>query len=560
MRSAWRSPSWMLGLALGAGLFSLAPGGQAEVEAVVPAATKAVATEHALSTQAAIDCLKRGGNAADAAVAAALAAGVVAPTSSGLGGGGFAMVLKAGAAAPELVDFRETAPAGVDRDALARRPLPPEQRGKLVGVPGEPQGLFDLVRRFGRRPFADAVLSAQRFAERGFPVSDYLSKALVGRAAASGELEKEPSLSKLFFPGGKPAIAGRIVRNPKLASTLKRLAAEGPQAIYDGAIAAEISATVASAGGVLTSNDLKGYRVLDRRPIRANWADHVVYTMPPPSAGGILLAQVLGLFEPAELEKLGWGSGPFIHLLAEAFRASFADRFRYIADPAFVPVDTDRLFARARLSQIRKQLSIDRTHAVQRFVVEEHGTHHLVVEDGDGMVVSLTTTVNSSFGAKLVTANSGIVLNDQLNDFNKPSDYANYGLPHGPNLPRPGARPTSSMTPTIVLRGGRPVLAVGGSGGMTISTNVTQLLLGRLLFERTPAELVNEPRFYLGPRGALWVDPTMPPAVVNDLLRRGEPVETSKFLTHGVQMIAGEPAALQAAADPRKQGAAQTLP
>jgi gamma-glutamyltranspeptidase/glutathione hydrolase len=178
------------------------------------------------------------------------------------------------------------------------------------------------------------------------------------------------------------------------------------------------------------------------------------------------------------------------------------------------------------------------------------------------MVVSMTTTVNRSFGAKLVTPNSGLVLNDELDDFNKPSDFKRLGLLDGPNLPRPGARPTSSMTPTIVLRGGKPVLAIGGSGGMLISTNVTQLLLGRLVFERTPRELVNDPRFYIGMRDAttLLLDPGSAPALTADLTRRGEVVQPMPYLTSGVQLVAGELGALEAAADPRKQGSAQALP
>lgn len=558
MLRARPSPPLWFAFALGIGLFVLSPGGRAEVEA--PAASKAVSSEHPIVTQAAIDVLKAGGNAADAAVVAALVAGVVAPTSSGLGGGGFALVLKPRAAAPEVLDFRETAPSAVDTEALSRGSLPPEQRAKAVGVPGEPLGLFEIAKRFGQKPWASLAAAAERHAARGFPVSAYLSKALQGRPGTTGVLAKEPSLFALFFPGGKPAIAGRIVRNPKLAKTLRRLGAEGPAAIYDGAIAAEISRTVASAGGALSADDLKRYRVVDRRPLRARFGDYDVYTMPAPSAGGLLLAQTLGMFSATELERLGWGSGALMHLLAECFRASFADRLRYVGDPAFVPVDTDLLLAPERLGRIRRMLSIDRTHTLRRFVVEEHGTHHLVVQDGEGMVVSLTTTVNSSFGAKLVTPESGIVLNDQLNDFNEFSDFTRVGLTMGPNLPRAGARPVSSMTPTIVLRNGRPVLALGGSGGMTISTNVTQLLLGRLIFERTPNELVNDPRFYVAMRGALWVDPTVPPAVVADLARRGELVETTPFLTSGVQIVAGEHGALEAAADPRKQGAAQTLP
>ena len=554
MPSVLRSPALWLGIWLGVGLFAFAPGGRADAEA--SGKNEAASTEHPLATQAAMDTLKRGGNAADAAAAAALVAGVVGPKSSGIGGGGFAMVLRARAAEPEILDFRETAPAAVDSAALAKRPLPWESRGKLTGVPGEPQGLFDVVRRYGKRPWAELVGTAERIASRGYPVSAFLAEALAEKSAA--ELKKEPSIAALFFPGGRPAIAGRLVRNPKLAATLKRLGAEGPGAIYDGAIAQEIVSTAASAGGNLSLDDLKRYKVIDRKPIRVRFGDYTVFTMPPPSAGGLLLAQTLGMFAPRELEQLGWGTGAFSHILAESFRASFADRFRYVGDPDFVPVDTAKLLDPARLAKIKKQLSMDRTHRVQRFTSEEHGTHHMVFVDSEGMVVSLTTTVNRSFGAKLVTPNSGIFLNDELDDFDKPSEYARLGIANGANLPRPFARPTSSMTPTVVLRDGRPVLALGGSGGMTIATNVAQLLIGRLVFELTPEELVKQPRFLVSTRDAtLFLEQSAAPTLSADLVRRGEIIESTNFAT-GVQIVTGAPGSLEAAADPRKQGSAQT--
>jgi len=552
MPSVLRAPALWLGIWLGVGLFAFAPGGRADVEA--SGKTEAASTEHPLATKAAMDTLKRGGNAADAAVAAALVAGVVGPKSSGIGGGGFAMVLRASAAEPEILDFRETAPAAVDSDALANRPLPWEARGKLVGVPGEPQGLFDVVRRYGKRPWAELVGMAERAASRGYPLSAFIAESLAEKSAA--DLKKEPSIAALFFPGGRPAIAGRLIRNPKLAATLKRLGAEGPGVIYDGPIAQEIVSTAASAGGTLSLDDLKRYKVLDRRPIRARFGEYTVFTMPPPSAGGILLAQTLGMFTPSELEHYGWGTGAFTHILAEAFRASFADRFRYVGDPDLVPVDTAKLLDPARLARTKKKLSMDRTHRVQRFASEEHGTHHMVVVDSAGMVVSLTTTVNRSFGAKLVTPNSGIFLNDELDDFDKPSEYARLGIVNGANLPRPGARPTSSMTPTVVLRDGRPVLALGGSGGMTISTNVTQLLLGHLVFEKSPEELLKQPRFFVTTRHpTLYLEKAASPDLSADLVRRGEIVESTSFAT-GVQIVSGAPGSLEAAADPRKHGGA----
>lgn len=535
-----------------AALVLLFPGGRAG--AASPARI-AVATEHPLSTEAALTILEQGGNAVDAAVAAALVAGVVNPVSSGIGGGGFALVLRPGARTPEILDFRETAPAAVDRAALDRRPLPPEERGHLVGVPGEVKGLHELVRRYGSKAWPDVVAPAESRARRGFAVGKHLARVLSGKFA--GALKNDPGLVGLYFPGGRPALEGRVIKNPKLAATLGRIAAEGPSAFYDGTIAQDLVEATASAGGTLTLEDLRGYSVRDRKPLRVRYAGHDVFTMPLPSAGGLLLAQTLLLFTPEELRRLGWGTGPFMHLVAEGFRAAIADRFQYAGDPDLVPVDAQRLLDAERLAERRRKISLDRTHAIPRFVGGDHGTHHLSVMDANGMVVSLTTTVNRTFGAKIVAPKSGVVLNDELDDFTEPKDLATLGLPHGPNLPRPFARPVSSMTPTIVLRDGKPVLALGGSGGMTIPTNVTQLLLGALVFDMTPEALVAARRFYMVPRGpTMFIEAGAEPALLEDLAFRGEIVATMPFTTSAVQLVAQRPDGAHAAADPRKLGSA----
>lgn len=523
--------------------------------AAVAPARIAVATEHPLSTEAALRILEQGGNAVDAAVAAALVAGVVNPVSSGIGGGGFALVLRPGARQPEILDFRETAPAAVNRAALDRRPLPPEERGHLVGVPGEVKGLYELVRRYGKKAWPDVVAPAESRARRGFAVGKHLARVLSGKFAES--LKHDPGLVGLYFPGGRPAIEGRVIKNPKLAATLARIATEGPPAFYDGTIAQDLVEATASAGGTLTLDDLRRYSVREREPLHVRYGGYDVFTMPLPSAGGLLLAQTLLLFPPEELRRLGFGTGPFMHLVAEGFRAAIADRFQYAGDPDLVPVDARRLLDPERIAERRRRISIDRTHAVPRFVGGDHGTHHLSVMDAEGMVVALTTTVNRTFGAKIVAPKSGVVLNDELDDFTEPKDLEALGLPHGPNLPRPFARPVSSMTPTIVLRDGKPVLAIGGSGGMTIPTNVTQLLLGALVFDMTPEALVDARRFYVIPRGpTMYIEAGAEPALLDDLAFRGEIVATMPFTTSAVQIVAQRTDGAHAAADPRKFGSA----
>ncbi|MFZ5890920.1 MAG: gamma-glutamyltransferase family protein [Myxococcota bacterium] len=512
-----------------------------------------MATEHPLATRAALELFRQGGNAVDAAIAAALTAGVVAPSSSGLGGGGFALVLRANEKEPSVFDFRECAPRGVSAEALERRPLPFEQRGHLVGVPGEPAGLFELSRRFGKRPWANLVAPAIRAARQGFAVGPHLARSLSG----GSELAREKPIAALFFGGGRAALEGSTVKNLPLARTLSRVAAEGPKAIYTGPIASEIVQTARAAGSAIEQRDLDEYTVRERKALHATWAGHEIYTMPPPSAGGLLLAETLGMLSRDELTRLGFQSGAYYHLMAEAFRSALADRFHNVGDPDFVQLDTTRLLAPERLTKRRAALAIDRTHTLPLLAAEEHGTHHISVADPSGMVVALTTTVNRSFGAKLVTKDSGIVLNDELDDFTLDRDAKALGIEKSPNAPRPGARPVSSMTPTIALKDGRPVLAIGGSGGMAISTNVTQLLIAALAFNKTPEDLTRAQRFYIPLKGdTILLETPATPALLEDLAYRGERANKASPFATAVQILSRQGELWQAAADPRKHGAA----
>jgi gamma-glutamyltranspeptidase / glutathione hydrolase len=514
----------------------------------------AAATENELATKQAIAQMQAGGNAIDAAVAAALVGGVASPTSSGIGGGGFALVWLAQEKRAFLLDFRETAPASIDAAAFEARPFAPNERARLVGVPGEVAGLHELHRRFGKRGWSDVVTPAARIAKTGFAVGQHLGAMLSSSAKV---LKPDPGISSVFYRGGKPAAAGNRVTNPKLAATLVRIAAEGPSAFYQGAIAAEIVESANRLGGALTLAELAAYKPIERKALHVKWEGHDVYTMPPPSAGGLMLAQTLGLYSSAELKRLGWGSGAYQHMVAEALRGAIADRMRHLGDPDHQPVDLARLLDRKRLLARKRMIALDRTHALPRFGLEQHGTHHMLTADAEGNLVSLTTTVNRVFGAKLATPNGGVVLNDELDDFTLKKDVAPFGLSESPNRPRPGARPLSSMTPTIVVRGGRAVLGLGGSGGTTITTNVTQVVLSRLVFGHDPVTAVSAPRFQIPTRDAfILVEPGSDPKLIEDLESRGEIVGKVRFMGSAVQLIAVEAGRKLPASDPRKHGSA----
>jgi gamma-glutamyltranspeptidase/glutathione hydrolase len=512
------------------------------------------ATESRLTSQTALAVLAHGGTAADAAIAAALAAGVVTPSSSGLGGGGFALVYRASDRSFTLLDFRETAPAGVDTAAFERRPLPDSERGKLVGVPGEARGLAELHRRFGKRPWAELVAPAERFARDGFAVETHLASQIAGKDGP--RYRRMASVARSLWKGEKPALVGERVKRPELARTLGTLAASGAEALYTGPIAADLVAAARRFGGALSLEDLRAFSVRERRPLRFAWEDCEVVTMPAPSAGGLLLAEVLGSFDRTELAQASLESGLGVHLVAEVMRGALADRARYVGDPDVLPVDVPALFAPARLRARKAELSPDRTRQVAALAGEDHGTHALVVADREGNVVSLTTTVNTGFGAEIEGEASGIVLNDQLDDFTSRAASNAVGVRFPPNVARPGLRPASSMMPTIVLRGGKPLFALGGSGGYSIPPSVTETLLRLLVGGESPEMAVKSARFRFDSNDyALLLDARYPEGVQADLSRRGEIVRTSDA-TSAVQVLAFTPGGLTGAADPRKGGAA----
>ncbi len=548
------------------GLALAAPSGHAESKP----ARVAAATENVIATRAAMAQLAAGGNAVDAVVCAALVSGVVAPSSSGLGGGGFALLWRAATHEPYVLDFRETAPAAIDAAAFEARPFKPNERGRATGVPGELAGLFELQHGFGKRRWRDVVLPAAQIAETGFAVSPHLAHALLGPAQKRDDnrmssavteqvVETDPGIRSVFFPAGQPLAAGKRAKNPKLARTLEEVAARGKAAFYDGVLGRDVVAAVRAKGGALSESDLHAYRPLARVPIHVSWEGYDVYTMPLPSAGGLMVAETLGLFSKAELQRLTLNSGAYQHTLAEAMRGAVADRLRFLGDPDFEHMDIGALLAPKRLAARKRELSTERTHALPRFTTDEHGTHHLLVVDAEGNVAAITTTVNTVFGAKFSGAQSGIVANDELTDFNQQRDMAAFGLSQSPNRPRAGARPISSMTPTLVVKDGKVVFALGGSGGSLIATNVTQLLLARLVFGLTPSALVQLPRFAVPSSGpSLLLESGAARPLLDDLGWRGEVVQVMPENVSAVQIIASDESGLSAASDPRKHGSALT--
>lgn len=438
----------------------------------------ACATAHPLATQACIDVLDRGGNAFDAAVAASAALAVVEPTGSGIGGGGFWLLHRASDGFEVFVDGRETAPGRAHADMYLGadgRADPVQSRdGPLsAGIPGEPAALVHIVERYGSRPLAELLAPAIAHARDGFAVDAKLAAAIARHLPRlSGDAPA------VYAPGGTPLPEGALLRQPDLAWTLEQLARHGRAGFYEGEVAARLLRASDADGGIWTAADLRRYTVVEREPLVAHFRDYRIVTSPPPSAGGVAIAQVFH-----QLEALGWqddGSLRSQHLLVETLRRAYRDRAAWLGDPDFVPIPLARLSGRSHALQLATSIDPQRatpSSSLPPALPAREGTDttHLSVLDAQGNRVAATLSINLPFGSGYMAPGTGVLFNDEMDDFAAQLGVANaYGLVGtAPNAVAPHKRPLSSMTPSFV-EGPRGLLVIGTPGGSRIITMVIQ--------------------------------------------------------------------------------------
>jgi gamma-glutamyltranspeptidase / glutathione hydrolase len=521
----------------------------------------AVATDNADATHAALTVMRQGGNAFDGAIAAALMLGVSGPTASGIGGGGFALVYVAHEHKTIALDFREAAPAHAGADTL----VVSGKRGTTVGVPGEPAGLEWLSVHYGKKTLAEDAEPARALAESGVVVNRHLADAIgfVGARFIAGTV-----LAPELMPNGQGLAYRSTWKRAALAHSLTRFGAEGSKPFYTGDIATKIVMAARAEGSAMDAADLASYKVRERAPLSRTIGSRTVSTMPAPSAGGLMLLETLlmyGADASSPLKAVGFGTSAYFHSVAEAMRGAIADRARLAGDPDLDPAVNaafDHALDPKQIEARHNRVEPYKVHIATEFKTREDGTTHLVVTDDEGNVVTLTTTVNGPFGARIVAGDTGIILNNQLDDFSNPNDATPFGvIGGGPNRPRASARPVSSMAPTIVFENGVPIVALGGSGGRRIATEVTQATIARLVFGLDPGACVSAPRMYTNGSN-LSVDPEITEDVRANLRLRQETVEVEQFLGTGVQMIGwdrGTTTRILAASDPRKLGLAAAL-
>jgi gamma-glutamyltranspeptidase/glutathione hydrolase len=534
----------------------------------------AVASANAEASRAGAEILKAGGNAVDAAVATALALGVTNFESSGLGGAGFALVWDARAHKARVLDFRETAPGRATRDMFLHDGkadiVQPKWSGLAVAVPGEPAGLVELEAKLGKLGMAAVAQPAIRLARDGFHVTRHTVEAM-HRKPPPGmtpppPLAPDEPLVSLLTPGGKEVRVGQILKRPELARTLEKLAQKGASAIYEGPVARAIVDKVTRAGGILTLADLAGYKPMWRDPLLGHFRGHELWAVPPP-AGGLTAIEALQILDARPpLGPLGLGSSAAWQEILEALKHAFADRARSLGDPAFVKVPTERLasldYARELAGRIKNERALAVTDYGDKSLVpadpvHDHGTSHLCVVDGQGNAVALTTTVNLLFGARMVAGESGIVLNDGMDDFSAQPGVPNaFGLVGAfANAIAPGKRPLSSMTPMLVTKDGAVELCVGAAGGPRILSATVETIVNVIDFGLDVQAAIDEPRMH-----AQWVpdlemfEAFIPRDVIEDLQKRGQHLKPDGE-SAAVQAIRVDGEAATAASDPRYGGA-----
>jgi len=468
-----------------------------------------VVAQEPLAADVGLAVMKSGGNAVDAAVAVGFALSVTYPFAGNIGGGGFMLVRMADGRA-KFIDFRERAPARSTRDMyLDGRGAPTKESllgWRAAGVPGTVRGLEMARKSFGRTnavSWQKLLKPAIELASKGFPISHSQMQSFRAYAKQLSQASS-PDSKRIFLNGGKFYDWQETFQQPELASTLERIARNGANEFYEGKTARMIADGMEKNGGLITMEDLRNYKAVVREPLRGSYHGYQIITAPLPSSGGVCILQILGILEGTGYETNGAGSARTYHYLADAMRFSFADRNKYLGDPDFVKAPIEMLtsadYLKARRAKIDFAKATDSSVIESASAAKNEGsdTTHFDVVDEEGNVVAVTYTLNDGYGSGVTVPGAGFLLNDEMDDFTAKLGATNaYGLAQGPaNLIEPGKRPLSSMTPTIVLKEGKPFLVLGAPGGSRIITAVLQVMLNVLDFHMNVQDAIDFPRVH----------------------------------------------------------------
>ncbi|MCP1763177.1 gamma-glutamyltranspeptidase/glutathione hydrolase [Bradyrhizobium japonicum] len=494
---------WMAAAIVSVSLVTLIPARAASVAPVAAQNGMVVSAQH-LATQVGVDVLKRGGNAVDAAVAVGYALAVVYPAAGNLGGGGF-MTIQLADGRKTFLDFRETAPKGatanmyLDKDGNVIKGI--STKGHLaVGVPGSVSGMEYAREKYGTMKRADLLAPAIQLAEQGF-VLDQGDIDLL--RTATDDFKDDPASSAIFLNNGQPFGVGDRLQQSELAKTLREISSKGTDGFYKGWVGSAIVASSQAGKGLLTQDDLDGYKTRELAPVECDYRGYHVISAPPPSSGGVVICEILNILEGYPLKELGYHSAQAVHVQIEAMRHAYVDRNSYLGDPDFVKNPLDRLLDKNYATKIRAVIDPNKA-AISKDIKpgvaphEGSNTTHYSIADKDGNAVSVTYTLNDWFGGKVTAAKTGVLLNDEMDDFTAKVGVPNlYGLVQGEaNAIAPGKRPLSSMSPTIVTKDGKTVMVVGTPGGSRIITAVLQTMINAIDYGMNAQEAVDMPRIH----------------------------------------------------------------
>lgn len=530
-----------------------------------------VVTAHPAASEIGAKVLQTGGNAVDAAIAIQFALNVAEPMMSGIGGGGFMMVYDAKTKDISIMNSRERAPAGARPDMFLNEngnPIPFAERhthGNAVGVPGTLLGLYKAHEKWGTKKFHQLIQPSVKLADKGVKVNWVLADAIENNK----EKLAKTAARDVFLPNGQPLKEGELLIQKDLARTLKLIQKEGPNVFYNGEIGRAIAKTVQNFGGSMTIKDLKNYRLTVDKPIYSEYKGYEVASMPPPSSGGLTVLQILKLLEPFNISQHGIRSAEKYHLLAEAMHLAYADRGAYMGDPEFIDIPAKGLLHPDYIAERSRLISLDRAHpnvqpgdpwkyedgrkisyAEQNDKKAIGQTTHFTVADKWGNIVTFTTTIEQLFGTGIMVPGYGILLNNELTDFD--------AIPGGSNEVQPNKRPLSSMTPTMLLKDGKPYLTVGSPGGPTIITSVLQTILNVIDYDMDLKAAIEEPRIYSNQFPTIRWEQGVPDTARDRLEQMGHRWQTAPGEIGNVQAIMVDPKTgiYYGAADSSREGSA----
>ena len=520
-----------------------------------------VASEQGLATQVGLDILKQGGNAIDAAVGVGFALAVVLPNAGNIGGGGFMVLHDDKTGKDVAIDFREIAPAKASRDMYL------DNQGNVIdgkslfthdasGVPGTVAGMEYALKKWGTMPLSKVLEPAIKLADKGFIVSDVLAQTLKEEKSTLG---KWSSSKAIFFKNGEPLKSGDLLVQKDLAKSLRLIAKQGAKAFYQGEIATKIAKEMQSQGGTMTLEDLKAYKVVERQPIIGDYRGYKVVTMPPPSSGGVHLIEILNMLEHYPIKEDGVNSAKNIHHMAESMKLAYADRSEYLGDPDFVKIPVTGLTSKAYANERVKTIDDNKARLSSTIKpgkpqpYESDQTTHFSVMDKAGNAVAVTYTLNLNFGSGIVVEGTGILLNNEMDDFSvKPGVPNAFGLVGGAaNAIEAKKRPLSSMTPTIVMKNNKPWLVTGSPGGARIITTVLQSVVNTIDHEMNPAEAIITPRVHhQWLPDELRVEEGISPDTIKLLQDKGHKVVTKAPMGR-IQIIQADDSGFYGYSDPR---------